>query len=215
MDTLVGTVDLVDDDDDAVTQLQRTAEDEAGLGHGALSGVHQQDDAVDHLQNTLYLAAEVGVARGIHDVDLGVAVLYGCILGQNGDAALPLQIVGVHDAVHGILIFTVHAALLEHLIHQRGLAVVDVGDDRHISQFLVLQRYDPLLSGKFTNLCIICSQSAECKPFPQLFLSAAVDNRPSLGYNDVCTGLYMPPYLTGIEGPPPKVVLYQLPYGEK
>ena len=27
--------------------------------------------------------------------------------------------------------------------------------------------------------------------------------------------LYKPPYLTGIEGPPPKVVLYQLPYGEK
>ena len=157
VDTLVGTVDLVDHHDDPVTQLQRTAEDEAGLGHGTLGGVHQQDDAVDHLQNTLHLAAEVGVARGIHDVDLGIAVLDGGVLGQNGDAALPLQIVGVHDAVHGILIFTVHAALLEHLIHQRGLAVVDVGDDRHISQFLVLQRYDPLLSGKFTNLCIICS----------------------------------------------------------
>ena len=27
--------------------------------------------------------------------------------------------------------------------------------------------------------------------------------------------LYKPPYLTGIEGPPPKVVFYQLPYGEK
>ena len=27
--------------------------------------------------------------------------------------------------------------------------------------------------------------------------------------------LYKPPYLTGIEGPPPKVVFYELPYGEK
>ena len=173
-------------------------------GHADFGGVHQQDHAVDHLQDALHLAAEVGVARGVHDVDLGIAVLDGGVLGQNGDAALPLQIVGVHNAIHSILIFTVHTALLEHLIHQRGLAEVDMGDDRHISQFLILQRYDPLLSGKFTNLCIICSQSAECKPFPQLFLSAAVDNRPSLGYNGVCTGLYTPPYLTGIEGPPPK-----------
>ena len=140
MDTLVGTVDLVDHHDDPVTQLQRTAEDEAGLGHGALSGVHQQDDAVDHLQNTLYLAAEVGVARGIHDVDLGVAVLDGGVLGQNGDAALTLQVVGVHDALHRLLVLAVHAALLEHLVHQRGLAVVDVGDNGHVSQFFVLQR---------------------------------------------------------------------------
>ena len=73
MDALVGAVDLVDDDDDAVTQLQRAGEDEARLRHGALSGVDEQDNAVDHLEDTLDLAAEVGVARGIDNVDLGVA----------------------------------------------------------------------------------------------------------------------------------------------
>ena len=100
VDALVGAVDLVDDHDDTVAQLQRAAEHETGLGHGALGGVHQQDDAVDHLEDTLHLAAEVGVARGIHDVDLGVAVVDGGVLGQNGDAALTLQVVGVHDALH-------------------------------------------------------------------------------------------------------------------
>ena len=140
VNALVGTVDLVDDHDDTVAQLQRTAQHEAGLRHGALGGVHQQDNAVDHLQDTLHLAAEVGVARGIHDVDLGVAVLDGGVLGQNGDAALTLQIVGVHDALHRLLILTVYAALLQHLIHQRGLAVVNVGDNGDVSQFLVLQR---------------------------------------------------------------------------
>ena len=140
MDALVGPVDLVDDHDDAMAQLQGAAEDEAGLGHGALRRVHQQDNAVDHLQDTLHLAAEVGVARSVHNVDLGVAILDGGVLGQNGDAAFTFQIVGVHDSLHRFLILAVDAALLEHLIHQCGLAVVDVGDDRHISQFLVLQR---------------------------------------------------------------------------
>ena len=140
MDTLVGTVDLVDNHNNTMAKLQRAAEHETGLGHRALGGVHQQDDAVDHLQNTLHLAAEVGVARGIHDVDLGVAVLDGGVLGQNGDAALTLQVVGVHDALHRLLVLAVHAALLEHLVHQRGLAVVDVGDNGHVSQFFVLQR---------------------------------------------------------------------------
>ena len=49
MHPLVGAVDLVDHDDDPMSQLQGTGEDEASLGHGTLCGVHQQDDAVDHL----------------------------------------------------------------------------------------------------------------------------------------------------------------------
>ena len=155
MDTLVGPVDLVDHHDDTVTQLQRPAEDEAGLRHGAFGGVHQQDNAVDHLQNAFHLAAEIGMARGVHDVDLGIAVPDGGILGQNGDAPLPLQIAGVHDAVHRLLVFPVHAALLEHLVHQRGLAVVDVGDDGYVSQFVVLQRKNPFLLGKIVALTLI------------------------------------------------------------
>jgi len=78
------------DDDDAVTQLQRAGEDEARLRHGALSGVDEQDNAVDHLEDTLDLAAEVGVARGVDNVDLGVAVADGGVFGEDRDAALTL-----------------------------------------------------------------------------------------------------------------------------
>ena len=42
-------VDLVDDNDDLVPQLQRLLQHEAGLRHGALRGVYQQQNAVDHL----------------------------------------------------------------------------------------------------------------------------------------------------------------------
>ena len=133
MDALVGTVDLVDHHDHAVTQLQGAAEHEARLGHSALGGVNQQNNAVDHLQNTLHLAAEVGMARGVHNVDFGVAILDGRVFGQDGDAALTLQLVGVHDALHRFLILTIYAALLEHLIDQRGLAVVNVGNNGYIA----------------------------------------------------------------------------------
>ena len=140
MDALVGAVDLVDDDDDAVTQLQRAGEDEARLRHGALSGIDEQDNAVDHLEDTLDLAAEVGVARGIDNVDLGVAVADGGVFGEDRDAALTLEVVRVHDAVDDLLIFAVHAALLEHFVDEGGLAVVDVGDDGYIAKFFILHR---------------------------------------------------------------------------
>ena len=138
---LVGAVDLIYYHDDPVAQLQGLGQHEAGLRHGALRGVHQQDDAVDHLQDALHLAAEVGVARSIHDVDLHILILDGGVLGQDGDAPLALQVVGVHNALHHGLIFPVHAGLLEHLIHQSGLAMVNVGNYGNISQFFVLHHF--------------------------------------------------------------------------
>ena len=52
-------------------------------------------------------------------------------------AALAFEIAGVHHAVNDRLIFAVHAALLEHLIDQRGLAMVDVRDDCNVTNFVL------------------------------------------------------------------------------
>ena len=133
VNALVGTVDLVDHNDDLVAQLQCLLQHEAGLGHGAFGGVHQQQNAVHHLEDTLHLAGEIGVARGVDNVDFHAVVVDGGILGQDRDAALPLQIAGVHHPVHDGLVLAVDTALLEHLIHQRRLAVVDVGDDCNVA----------------------------------------------------------------------------------
>ena len=74
-------VDLIDNDNDLVAQLQRLLQHEAGLRHRAFCCVNQQNNAVYHLEDTLYLAGEVGVARGIYDVDLYALVMYrGCLL---------------------------------------------------------------------------------------------------------------------------------------
>ncbi len=179
VDALVGAVDLVDDDDHAVPQLQRAGEDEARLRHGTLGGIDKEDDAVDHLQDTLYLAAEVGVARGIDDVDLGVAVADGGVLGKDGDAALALEIVRVHHAVHDLLIFAVHAALLEHFVNEGGLAVVNVGDDGDVAKLVVLHSISLLPAAGQGSLrfekaqilncnSIFCSR-AVCKVFSKFF----------------------------------------------
>ncbi len=131
--TRAGPVDLVDDDHDFLLQAKRFLQDEACLGHAALERIDEQQHAVDHEEDALHFAAEIGVAGGIDDVDLRVAVAHGGVFGQNGDAALPLEVVRVHDPLVDLLVLAENAALLEQRVDQRRLAVVDMGDHRHIS----------------------------------------------------------------------------------
>src|SRR5713101_6216512 len=69
----------------------------------------------------------------IDDVDLDSGQSQGDVLGQDGDAALALQIVRVEDALPLELAFTKQARLAHHLIDQRSLAVVDVSDDGDVA----------------------------------------------------------------------------------
>ncbi len=133
LDTRVAPVDLVDDQNRLEAQFQRLLEDEAGLRHRPLDGVHQQQAAVRHVEHALDLAAEVGVPRRIDDVDLDAAIDDGGVLGEDGDAALALQLVGVHDQLADLLVLAEDLALLEQTVHQSGLAVVDVGDDGDVT----------------------------------------------------------------------------------
>ena len=116
-----------------MAQRQRLARDESGLGHRALDRIHQQQHAVDHRQHALDLTAEVGVPGSIDDIDAGAAVLDRAVLGEDGDAALALDVVGVHDALADLLVGGEGARLLEQAVHQRGLAVIDMGDDGDVA----------------------------------------------------------------------------------
>ncbi|MPM29916.1 hypothetical protein SDC9_76458 [bioreactor metagenome] len=78
------------------------------------------------------------MARSVHHIDLHVLVADSGIFRQNRDAALPLQIAGVHNPLHDLLILAVYAALFEHLVHQGRLAVVNVGNDGNVSQLFIL-----------------------------------------------------------------------------
>ena len=145
MHARVGPVDLVDDDDDLVSKLQRLLKHEARLRHGAFGCVDQQQNAVDHLEDTLDLAGEVGVARRVDNVDLVALIVNGRVFCKDGDAALALEIAGVHDPVDNGLILAVNAALLQHLVDQRGLAVVDVRDDCNVPNFILRHTWRPFL----------------------------------------------------------------------
>jgi hypothetical protein len=138
----IGPVDLVDHEHDRHVGVQRLAQHEPRLRQRALGGVHQQHDPVDHGEAALDLTAEVGVAGGVDDVDrhaLGSRrsdVPHRRVLREDRDALLPLEVAGVHHAVgHALeLVGGEGAGLAQHRVDQRGLAVVDVGDDRDVAQ---------------------------------------------------------------------------------
>ena len=69
------------------------------------------------------------MSGSINDVDLDVTVLYCCILGENGDTALSLDVVRVHDTLSDFLILTEDTALTQQLIYQCSFTVVNMGDD--------------------------------------------------------------------------------------
>ena len=131
-------VDLVDDDDHLLVERERLLQDESGLGHRALDGVDEEEDAVDHVEDALDLTAEVSVSRCVDDVDLGVLVRHSGVLGEDGDAALALEIVAVHDARLDLLVLAEDLGLREHRVDEGGLAVVDVRDDGDVADVVAL-----------------------------------------------------------------------------
>jgi len=67
----------------------------------------------------------------------GPGVVNGRVLGENGDALLALEVTGVHDALAGLfdrVALRERSGLPEHCVNQRGLAMIDVCDDRDVSQ---------------------------------------------------------------------------------
>ena len=85
-------------------------------------------------RRALDLAAEVGVAGRVDDVQPDVGVVDRGLLGQDRDALLALQVARVHDPVDDRLVRAERAGLAEHRVDEGGLAVVDVGDDGDVAQ---------------------------------------------------------------------------------
>ena len=98
------------------------------------------------MQNALYLAAEIGVAGRVDDVDTGhIRAMFPHHRGtfrQNRDPALFLKVVRIHDAFFDALVVAEGPALLHNRINQGRFAVVDVRDNRDVSK--VLCHFKPL-----------------------------------------------------------------------
>jgi hypothetical protein len=74
------------------------------------------------------------MSGGIDDVDPIVPPAERRILGEDGDPALALQFVRVHDALDAPRALVQGPGLLQQAVDERGLAVVDVGDDGDVAK---------------------------------------------------------------------------------
>jgi hypothetical protein len=126
---LFGPIHLVDDDERAQTACERLADHEARLGHHALDGIHQQQDAIHHPEHPFHLAAEVGVTRRVDQVDPDPFEDDRSLLGVDRNAALSLQVLVVHHAFSDFLVGAKRTGLSQETVEQSRLAMVDVRND--------------------------------------------------------------------------------------
>jgi hypothetical protein len=73
------------------------------------------------------------VAWGVDDIDLDIFVPDGHVFGQNGDAAFAFYVVVVQNELPGLLVGAEQLTVVEDLVNQGGFAVVNVGDNRNVS----------------------------------------------------------------------------------
>src|SRR5690606_32703393 len=111
--TCAGAVDLIDDHNGFEAQLQRFASYETGLRHRAFNSIHQQQNTVNHGQHPLDLATKVSVSGRINNVDMCTVVADRAVLGQNGDTALFLDVIRVHDPFGNLLVVAKGSRLSE------------------------------------------------------------------------------------------------------
>lgn len=138
-------VDFVDDDYRGESERKRLLGDKARLGHRAFESVDYQENAVDGSEHALHLAAEVRVPRRVDDVDVVPFIIDARVLGKNRDAAFPFDGAGVHDSFVHLFAFVERSALFENLVDERRFAVVDMRDDRNVSDFVLIHFGFPVL----------------------------------------------------------------------
>jgi hypothetical protein len=131
-----GKVDLVDDRD----QLQVVLGRQVGVGDRLslhpLGGVDHEQGPLAGGEGPGDLVREVHVAGRVDEVELEVLalehVVHGHGRGLDGDAALPLQVHRVQQLLAGVALGD-RAGELQDAIGERGLAVIDVGDDGEVA----------------------------------------------------------------------------------
>ena len=107
---------------------------EAGLGHGAFEGIHEQEHPVGHVEHAFDLATEVAVAGSVNDVDFVVFVTDGHVLGEDGDSPFPFEVVAVHDQFAGVFVVFEQTPGHDHFVYQGRFTVVDVRNNSNVSQ---------------------------------------------------------------------------------
>ena len=120
----------------AQAMLEGFLRDEPGLRHRPIHGVHQQQHTVHHREHAFHLAAEIGMTRRVHDVDVKIVPGDRGVLRKDGDATLALDRIRIHDPLSELLTSIERAGLAEKLVDEGGFAMIDVRDDGDVANFL-------------------------------------------------------------------------------
>ena len=144
LDHLLGALDvgarqinLVDDGNDLQSIIDGDVSVGQGLRFHALRRIHHQQRAFARGQRARHFVAEVHVARRVDQVELiGLAVRrrihHAHRMRLDGNAALPLQVHRVqHLCLH--LARRQRAGQLEQTVGKRALPMINMGDDREVS----------------------------------------------------------------------------------
>ena len=76
------------------------------------------------------------MARSVYNVDLDTFVDDRHVFREDGDASFPLDVIVVEYQLAKILGLTYQISLVDHPVHKRGLAVIDVRDERDVPNLL-------------------------------------------------------------------------------
>ena len=135
---------------------QGFSQHEGRLRHGAFFRVDQDENAVHHAQSPFDFTAEVGVPWRIDDIDFYALVNHTGVLGTDCDSALSFLVHRVHDPFAHIVDLTVDMGLSEYRVDQCRFAMVDVGDDRDVSNIApALFGFELGCHGRFCCGCLI------------------------------------------------------------
>ena len=130
------------------------------MGLHAVRAADDQHRRVQHLQRALRLGREIGVAGRVEQEKPRPRQLEHRLLGEDRDAALPLELVRVQKAVPVVdapELFDAPGAV-EHRLGERGLPGVHVREDaQHHIPFCALLRHEPFLFPFFYNVFFIIS----------------------------------------------------------
>src|SRR5262249_36482480 len=106
-----GSLHFVDHHHRDQVELQRLLQHEARLRHGAFESVHEKEHAVCHLEHPLHFTPEIRMTGGVDEIDARVLELHREVLAHDRDPPLPLEVIGIEDALDYFLPFAKHATL--------------------------------------------------------------------------------------------------------
>ena len=199
----VGAVHLVDHDDGLEPHLQGLRDHEFGLRQRALGGVDQDQRAIHHIEDALDLAAEIGVARRVDDIDAGVLPDQRGRLGEDGNAALAFEVVGIHCPLGDALIVAERAGLLQKAVDQGGFAMVDMGNDGDVAQ---VHNWYPGIKGGPQAPWTRRMGARFCGPYIGLFTPEAIEvcaeHNSARVKDSVGGGIARAASLAALSGPP-------------